>query len=172
MNILEPTRVTRTYTQRIEAPPDVVFPLYCPVREAEWEPGWDPISVYSHSGVVEPDCVFVTEDPNAEAVWVVTVHDPGVFHVEMLKVTPGSTVCKLTIRLTSVEEDKSDAQITYCHTAIGPEGRSFVEGFTETFYGEFMHEWETAMNHYIRTGKCIVPGEHAARQDDAADPSG
>lgn len=31
MNIEKPVRITRTYTQRIEAQPDEVFPLLCPV---------------------------------------------------------------------------------------------------------------------------------------------
>lgn len=157
MKVLEPVQVMRTYTQRIEALPDVVFPLYCPVREADWLAGWDPIAVYSRSGVVERDCIFVTKDQNTEAVWVVTLHDPSVFQIEILKVTPGWTLCKLTIQLTSVDGDKTDAQITYCHTAIGPEGQSFVEQFTETFYQQLMHRWETAMNHYIRTGECLIP---------------
>lgn len=60
MNIVQPTRVTRSYTQRLVAAPSVVFPLLCPVREADWIEGWDPISVVTGSGAAEPDCVFVT----------------------------------------------------------------------------------------------------------------
>ena len=36
MNITKPKRVTRTYTQRLVAEPAAVFPLLCPVREADW----------------------------------------------------------------------------------------------------------------------------------------
>ena len=32
MNVVQPFRVSRTYTQSLVAPPDVVFPLLCPVR--------------------------------------------------------------------------------------------------------------------------------------------
>ena len=60
MQISQPRRVTRTYTQRLTAAPARVFPLLCPVREADWIEGWDPISVWSESGVAEPDCVFTT----------------------------------------------------------------------------------------------------------------
>jgi hypothetical protein len=54
MKVMQPCRVTRTYLQKIQAPPEEVFPLLCPVRETEWVRGWDPIVVYSHSGLAEP----------------------------------------------------------------------------------------------------------------------
>lgn len=60
MRIEKPNRVTRTYTQHIQAAPDAVFPLLCPVREAERIPGWDPVAVFSESGFAEVDCVFRT----------------------------------------------------------------------------------------------------------------
>jgi hypothetical protein len=60
VQIREPVRVTRTYTQRLQAPPERVFPLLCPVREADWLERWDPAFVVTASGFVEPDCVFVT----------------------------------------------------------------------------------------------------------------
>lgn len=33
-------RITRTYGQTINASPEQVFPLICPVRETEWLDGW------------------------------------------------------------------------------------------------------------------------------------
>ena len=60
MNITKPKRVTRTYTQQLVAEPSAVFPLLCPVREADWIDGWGSISVIAQSGVAERDCVFVT----------------------------------------------------------------------------------------------------------------
>ena len=33
MKVMAPCRVTRTYVQKIQAHPDEVFPLLCPVRE-------------------------------------------------------------------------------------------------------------------------------------------
>ena len=50
MNITKPKRVTRTYTQQLVAEPSAVFPLLCPVREADWIDGWDPISRYRAIG--------------------------------------------------------------------------------------------------------------------------
>ncbi len=54
MKISRPNRITRSYTQSLVAPPEKVMPLLCPVMEAEWIDGWDPVLVLSDSGVVEP----------------------------------------------------------------------------------------------------------------------
>ena len=46
-------RVTHEYTQTNLATPERVFPLLCPVREAEWVPDWQYRLIYSESGVAE-----------------------------------------------------------------------------------------------------------------------
>lgn len=68
MNITRPYRARRTYTQRLVGAPDTVFPLLCPVREADWIEGWDPVWVASNSGVAEPDCVFVTQAASTDVL--------------------------------------------------------------------------------------------------------
>lgn len=154
MEISSPYRVTRTYVQRIAASPERVFPLLCPVREADWIEGWGPIAVWSGSGVAERDCVFVTETDDHRAVWYITEHSPEEGFVEMLRITPGVTACRLTIRL-SPGEVGTDAQVTYSHTSLGPAGDEFVASFTEEHYLSFMREWEARMNHYLKTGSAL-----------------
>jgi hypothetical protein len=155
MQIKKPTRATRTFTQKLAAPPDRVFPLLCPVREADWLEGWDPIAVFSDSGVAEADCVFMTAATPHPAIWFVTRHEPERGFVEMLKVVPEMTACRLSIQL-AAESAGCEATITYSHTSLGPLGEDFVAGFTEDFYREFMREWETRMNHYLKTGERLA----------------
>jgi hypothetical protein len=151
VRILPPNRVTRTFTQKLAAAPERVFPLLCPVREADWLSDWDPIAVFSDSGVAEPDCVFVTSATPHEAIWFITNHEPGRGFVQMLKVVPEVTACKLSIQL-SKSETGCEALVTYSHTSLGPHGDAFVDGFTEAFYERFMREWESRLNHYLTTG--------------------
>jgi hypothetical protein len=42
VDIRAPVRVTHTYTQTLDGSPAEVLPLLCPVREADWVPGWTP----------------------------------------------------------------------------------------------------------------------------------
>lgn len=155
MQIHKPNRVTRTFTQTLVAGPERVFPLLCPVREADWLDGWDPIAVFSNSGVAEPDCVFLTEADPHPAIWFVTRHERERFCVEMLKVVPEVTDCRLAIHLSAVPAG-CEAAITYSHTSIGPRGDAFVAAFTEDFYLRFMKDWESRMNHFLRTGERLV----------------
>lgn len=154
MNITKPNRVTRSYTQRLVAEPSAVFPLLCPVREADWLEGWDPVSVVTHSGVAEPDCVFVTPAAPSNAVWYITRHERDKGFMEMLKIIPLVTACKLTIQLRPVATG-SEACITYTHTSLGPEGDSFVASFTEDYYRRFMQDWEKRINHYLLHGAAL-----------------
>jgi len=151
MEIRKPNRVARSYVQRLTAPPARVFPLLCPVREADWIDGWDPVVVMTESGVAEPGCVFITRAAPADAIWIVTRHDPSAV-VEMLKISPGVTACRLTIELEATASG-SNARVTYEHTSLGPEGDAFLRGFTEAFYEQFMRDWVARLNHYLATGE-------------------
>lgn len=154
MKIVKPNRATRRYTQHLVGSPNTVFPLLCPVREVEWIRGWDPPLVVSSSGVAEPDCVFTTHAEPVAAVWYITRHEPEAGFVEMLKVTPEVTACRLTIQLRASGAG-SEADVTYSHTSLGPRGDEFVASFTEDFYREFMQEWESKINHFLSHGTAL-----------------
>ena len=156
MKIVKPRRVTHSYVQTIEGTPEVIFPLYCPVKETEWCEGWDPALVYSESGVAEPDCVFMTRDGEVESAWFVTRHEPEVGVVEMVKHTPRIAFVKLRIALAPLTDKTTRATISYSYTALGSEGDRVLEAFTEESYRVSMQAWETAMNHYLTTGELLT----------------
>jgi hypothetical protein len=165
VDIRAPVRVTHTYTQTLDGSPAEVLPLLCPVREADWVPGWTPRLVLSHSGLVEPDCVFVAPDPaaaaEAEAIWTVLHQDPTAGTVEMLKVTPGFLVVRLAIALRPRPEGGCHAMVTYCYTALSPAGEAYVRERTAAAYAEFMRGWEGALNTYLRAARRDAPARAA-----------
>jgi len=151
LKIIPARRVSRTYTQHLISSPDTVFPLLCPVREADWINGWNPLLVVSDTGVAERDCTFITTALPSNSIWYITRHEPDSGFIEMLKLTPGVTACRLSIQLRAVPSG-SEADVTYCHTSFGPEGDAFVATFTEDYYLKFMQDWEVRLNHYLRHG--------------------
>jgi hypothetical protein len=151
MRIEKPNRATHTYRQILCAPCATVFPLLCPVREAEWAEGWMPELVISSSGVAERDCVFITTNEQNKAVWYITRHEPETWFVEMLKTVPELTACRLQIQL-SPNGEGCFADVTYSHTSVGPAGDAFVAGFTAEYYRKFMEEWENLLNRFLRAG--------------------
>jgi hypothetical protein len=155
MNIISPHRVTHTFTQHLVGTPDDVFPLLCPVREAEWVNGWNPRVVITSSGVAEHDCVFVMGGTKSESVWMVTQYEPPA-RIEFIKVTPAETVARVTIELRAGEVGETLADVTYAYTALNEAGTQVVDSFTAEYYHAFMTEWEDELNHYIRTGTKLV----------------
>lgn len=160
MQIEKPNRVERSYVQRLVAGPAAVFELLCPVREADWLDGWNPRRVLSESGTAEEGCVFITAAEPEDAIWTITRRDPSAGRVEMVKVTPQVTVCRLRITLAPAAHG-TDATVTYRHTSLGELGDAWIAGFTEAYYIGFMRDWERAMNHYLRTGQCLREGSDA-----------
>jgi Polyketide cyclase / dehydrase and lipid transport len=149
-------RVIRRFTQRIQAPPERVFPLLCPVREAEWLDGWaERVEiVHSDSGLVEEGCVFRTRAPGRpETVWVVSRHDPAAGAVEFVRVTTGLLATRLAI---GVSEDggASRVEIEYTFTPLGEAGRAELESsFSAEAFARDLRWWEESMNHWLATGE-------------------
>ena len=160
MDITKPNRATHTYRQSLCASPAKVFPLLCPVREAEWADGWLPELVISSSGVAERDCVFITADKLEKTIWYITRHEQERWFVEMLKILPGVTACRLEIQL-SDNGDGCFADVTYSHTSMGAAGDEFVTKFTADAYKKSMQAWEKALNHFLTTGR-LLTDDHTA----------
>jgi len=156
MKISKPNRVTHTYEQTINGTIDEIFSLYCPVREVEWCDGWNPKVVYSTSGVVEPDCIFITEHGGHETAWFVTVYDIEQGRVEMIHHTPGVIFTKLEISVAAISDSKSKAVITYSKTSLSEHGDKALAGFTKEYYDIMMDSWEKAMNHFLKTGEMLT----------------
>lgn len=157
MKIVRPNRKKYEYAQHLGASPEKVFPLLCPVLEAEWVPGWMPDLVISESGVCEQECMFIRpaeipSEPN-KSIWIVTKHDAVNWAIEMYKVVPEHTISKFQISLERDSGNSTIAHISYEITAIGVAGERFMKEFSKEWYQGFMEEWEQQMNYYLKTGK-------------------
>src|SRR2546430_15621885 len=149
-------RVTHEYTQTNDAPPDRVFPLLCPVWEADWVPGWQYKMIYSKSGVAEAGCVFTTpNNDGTETIWLVTEYDPARFRIAFAWVNPGQVAAQIGISLKRNSQGTTAAFIRYSYTGLSPAGNQEVERYDKKWFEQKMKSWEAAINHYLRTGKAI-----------------
>ncbi len=154
MKLIKPKRMKHSCEQVWKATPEKVFPLLCPVRETDWVPGWNPKLVVSNSGIMELDCLFVTQEEPNDAIWIVTGYESDCY-VEMYKTIPGSTVRKFSIRLDSEQKNLTKAFISYEYTALTEEGEKIVNDFDEANFAKFANHFEIAINHYLTTGRMI-----------------
>ncbi|HYK92235.1 MAG TPA: hypothetical protein VE398_25965 [Acidobacteriota bacterium] len=98
MTAFKSTRNIHEYTQTNPASPEKVFPLLCPVREADWLPGWQYQLIYSDSGFAELGCVFTTPNatssgsPSPEKTWIVTDYDPKAFQIGFVWIDPARVI--------------------------------------------------------------------------------
>ncbi len=159
MKPVDSGRITRSYTQHIEAPPQVVFPLLCPVREADWLDGWGSQveMVHSESGLAEDGCVFSTRvSGRPDTVWMITRHDPSQRVVEFFRVSTGLVATRLRIEVGARTDGSSAVQIGYTFTPLGAAGRAFVaETYTEDAFRRDMVWWQDSMNHWLRYGEVL-----------------
>jgi hypothetical protein len=158
MSEFQGKRVTHEYAQHNVAPPERVFPLLCPVREAEWVPGWRYRLIYSESGVAEDGCVFITpNEDGTETTWVVTAYDPASFCIGFAWVNPGLVAAQTRISLSRRAEapGHTTARIQYVYTGLSPQGNREIERYDQKWFHHKMQNWEVAINHYLQTGKQI-----------------
>lgn len=157
-------RIVRTATQRIEAPPAVVFPLICPVREADWLDGWaDGFElIYSDSGLAEKDCVFRTvAEGEPEMIWTISRHDPERGVVEFVRVLAGLVATTLRVGIADNGDGTSEVEITYVITPVSEDGARFAAArYEPEQLSQAIRWWEDSMNHYLRTGECLREPAH------------
>ena len=147
---------TLTFKQINGAVPEKVFPLLCPVREQDWLDGWDYKMIYSKSGLIEKNCVFSTSHPREmDTIWYVSRHNPKKFEVEFLRVTPKENVVRINIKLTPVENDKTEAEIAYQYTGLNEKQNEYINNELESKFEESMRWWEKSINHYLETGSLL-----------------
>jgi len=149
-------RVAHEFTQTNVAPPEKVFPLLCPVREADWVPGWRYRLIYSQSGFAEAGCVFATpNDDGSETIWLVTEYDPLAFTIAFAWVNPRRVTAQISIRLKVKSSQETTAHIRYTYTGLSEQGNQEVQRYDAAWFQQKMQSWEAAINHYLRTGRQI-----------------
>jgi hypothetical protein len=143
-------RKTFQFTQINEGSREEVFPLLCPVREADWIDGWSYRMIHSDSGVAEEGCVFATPHQGKyETTWYITKHDRKNYEIEFVRVTPGEYIVRISIGLKPIGESKTESAISYEYTGLNPESNKHLENNVEQDFLASMHYWEKAVNHYL-----------------------
>ena len=160
MSAFAARRVSHEYTQTNDAPPEKVFPLLCPVREADWVPGWQYRLIYSDSGCAEDGCVFATpNDTGPETIWMATHYDPAAFQVAYAWVQPGMIATQLRITLAPAPGGRTSARIRYLYTGLSAPGNDVLDRYTPEWFRRKMQSWEKAINYFLQHGSMIQAAE-------------
>jgi len=160
---------TLQYTHTHPKPIDQVFPLLCPVREADWLDGWAYRMIYSQSGLIEQDCVFATpHHDEVETFWYVTQYDKEQHLIEFVRMTPFENIVKIQIQLKSIDEEQTESHISYQYTGLNEAQNAYIESTLEEDFQNSMSWWEQSLNHFLKTGEKL-PLPKSEQQSEAAD---
>jgi len=147
--------LTRHTSFVVNAAPERVFPLLCPVREYDWIAEWSCQVLHSESGVAEPDCVFRTDFDGEPMTWVVSRYEPP-FRIEFTCFVPDLFVMRLQIALAG-NEGTTRLDWTRRWLALGPAGDEWLARRKEGEHEQLMARLSRALRHYLETGDMLRP---------------
>jgi len=145
---------------RVDAPIEVVFPLFGAEAEARWAPGWQPEWVYpdaarARSAPPERGWVFRT-DPGTpeERTWYVESYSEATHEVTYLVVWPRMMLYRIEVK-SRPRDGGTFTSVEYDFCGLSPEGNRLVERRTAD-PGDFAHEmteWADQITTHLGTAR-------------------
>lgn len=118
-----------------------VFPLFSPLGEKRWVPGWNPELLHPPGAIWEQGLVFRTREEMGDAVWIVTRLDHAGHEVEYHRVEPGRYVARIRVRCRAVSERVTEASTSYEFIGLSDRGNADIVAMTQDGYAEKMSRW-------------------------------
>jgi hypothetical protein len=143
--------VTHTGEFKMNAPVDRVFPFFTPAGESDWAEGWSPEFFVPADGTTRQGMVFRTPGPPSMN-WVVTHYDSAKHEIAYVTFTDDTLIRQLAISCRA-EGSVTVATVTYTLTGLSDDGNHQVEEYTAQAHEHRLHEWDTAIDHLLKTGK-------------------
>jgi len=151
-------RIRKSATISLNGTLEEVFPLFGPVREKDWTPGWDPKILFSENALVEEHMIFQTTAHLGEKyLWIVSRFEPDEHLVEYT-VSATGRVWFIRVACTAAGA-KTYATISYTYTGLTEEGSRRNSEALAKMYAHDLEDWEEAINYYLNTGKQLLSNQ-------------
>ncbi len=142
--------IDRAHTIKLRGPREEVFPLFSPLGEKQWVPGWDPTFHYPRSGELVKGAVFTTSrEGEPDTIWTVMEFEPLEFRVKYARVTPGSRVAVVEVQCEEAAGGATRAQVSYTFTGLSEEGNTYLAEFDEAHYRDYIESWRPAIDEFL-----------------------
>lgn len=125
----------------VAAGADAAFPLFSPLGEQAWVPGWDPELIHPAGIDWAEGLIFRTREELGDAIWVVTRLDRAARHVEYHRLEPGRYVAHITVDCRAVSDRLTDVTVTYAFVGLSESGNADIGAMTEMAYADKMARW-------------------------------
>jgi hypothetical protein len=152
----EAERITRTNEITLNGKLKEVFPLFGPIRECDWAPGFAPKVIYLKGDLIEEHMVFTTQSHHGQepdSTWIVSRYEPEGAFVEYTVFSPDRLwLIQIGCRETNSGE-QTIAKITYTYTGLTEGGNHTNKKAMEAMFKYDLKDWEIQINHYLATGQ-------------------
>ena len=153
--VLLSMKFVKNHVMKIDASPDLIFPLLCPAREAEWIDGWSCEMIHSESGLAELGCVFKTNrKPENEAYWIMSRCCPPC-EAEYIRFVTEKMFVVLNFKLAKTDFGTA-IDVMYAFTGVTEVGNLFVETKVPQYIDLAIKHLEASLNHFVRTGEKLL----------------
>ncbi|MEK7728813.1 MAG: hypothetical protein AAB354_10400 [candidate division KSB1 bacterium] len=153
-------RISQTRRIQLHAPLQTVFPLFGPITEKLWVPGWNPEIVFLDKEEIAEHMIFRTPprfEKEPPYTWILSKYTPEQALVEYTVFTP-ERLWMITVRCEGDESAQTtQAEITYTFTGLSENGNALNEKALHAMYANDLQDWEEAINHYLKTGERLKP---------------
>jgi len=148
----EAKHIMRKAEIMVDARPEEVFPLLCPVREYEWIPQWKCELVHCPEGVIGPDTVFTTRPEGIDEVetWTVIRHEPENFTLSFMRFIPGVCVTRMDIALRREGESRTSLVCGKTLTSLGEQGDASLDAYTSGEHESWLAGMGSLLNVHFR----------------------
>jgi hypothetical protein len=130
-----------THTIALGAEPDRVFPMFTPLGEIPWIPGWTPTFVFPADGHVTEGLVWTTGSGDASTLWTCVDWHPEARRVRYVRVVPKSMMVLLSVACRLAGPARTDITVSHLMTALTPAGESELAAMTPETYAQMIEGW-------------------------------
>jgi hypothetical protein len=167
-------RLTGGFT--VAGPVEAVFPLFSPLGEKLWVPGWDPELLHPADVEWEAGMIFRTRERTGDAIWLLTRLDRAAHEVEYFRVEPGLYSAKVAVRCGEVPGGFTRVATSYEFVALTPAGGAEIDRMSAAAFDDKMRRWQEWIGVHLanEAGRQSAAGPTPSGGDgrDAADRRG
>lgn len=117
------------------------FPLFTPLGEIAWIPGWDPTFVFPEDGRTGPGLVWTTEHGENFTLWSCLDWQPEAHRVRYVRIVPARMLALLTVACRVAGPGRTEVVVSHVMTALTPAGEAEFASMTAASYAETIEGW-------------------------------
>lgn len=134
--------LSRSASFCLPLPAERALSLFTPEGERSWVPGWEPECLHPASASSAPGTVFRTTHGGEETLWLVLTFDEVRARAEYARLTPGSRMGTVEVRVEPAGAGACVVTVRYELTALGEEGNRVLREMHPAAFEAMIAGWE------------------------------